>query len=339
MNKGISPRAIKQIELETIDKNIDWTGIVLSLYDKKTRAGRPPEYSKEQMLRIVVLQEKLGVLYDTDMERILKQNKDYRDWCKLGKDVPSHDTITRFKNRNEKRLRRLFEQNDKMLEDVGYFDDDNLSGDGTDVPLHQDNELSSWSAKSNNDKFCGAWLMTTNSTNTGLVRDFVFETAREGQINLEKKLLKNMAVKDWGDAEDFSLDGIFDTKDIRKTVVKDIGLTPVIPYNPRNSGIKQVEYLPDDNWRFEYTPFLKNKSEFKEKFKSRTASERETKTLKWWTNIGRLKEKTTTAWRTTKEYIKGSVIVFLIATQLFALAQFVENQRLNLVKQTSLVAF
>ena len=109
--------------------------------------------------------------------------------------------------------------------------------------------------------------------------------------------------------------------------------------DPRNSGIKQVEDLPDDNWRLEYTPFLKNKSEFKEKFKSRTASERENKTLKWWTNIGRLKEKTTTAWRTTKEYIKGSVIVSLIATQLFALAQFVENQRLNLVKQTSLVAF
>lgn len=148
-----------------------------------------------------------------------------------------------------------------------------------------------------------------------------------------------MVDREWNGSNDLIIDGIFDTKDIRKTVSEDVGLVPVIPYNPRKSEIKDAKDLPDDDWRLEHTSFLKDKNEFRERFKARTGSERENSRLKLWTNLGRLKEKTTIAWRTTKEYIKGSVIVSLVATQLFALAQFAENQRLKLVKQTSLVAF
>ena len=189
MASDTSTRAIKQVELETMEKNIEWGRLASMLKGRVSNSGPSETFSKEQKLRIVILQDKLQVPYDTDMERILKGNKHYREFCKLGKDVPSHDTITRFKKLNEKRLKNLFDTIDEYLEELGYFKDDELCGDGTDIELSEGCELASWGAKSNDEKFCGMWLLTVNSTDKELARDFAIRTGVDGQINICKKLL------------------------------------------------------------------------------------------------------------------------------------------------------
>ena len=49
---------------------------------------------------------------------------------------------------------------------------------------------------------------------------------------------------------------------------------PMIAYNPKNSSVKTFTELPDDDWRFEYNPFLKCEAFFRKQFKKRTAVER-----------------------------------------------------------------
>ena len=336
MVQSASTRAIKQVELETIEKNIDWGRLASILRGKVSNRGSPETFSKEQKLRIVILQDKLQVPYDTDMERLLKGNRHYREFCKLGKDVPSHDTLTRFKKLNEKRLKNLFDTIDKCLEELGYFEDDELCGDGTDIELSDRCEMASWGAKSNDEKFCGMWLLTANSTNKELARDFAVGTGKDGQINIGKKLLKGLKRKELNEINDLSMDGIFDTKDIRKMVKKDLKLTPVIPYNPRKSKVKKAEDLPNDNWRLKYTPFLKDKGKFKKRYKRRTASERENSRIKLWTLLGKLKEKTTIAWKTSGVYIVAQSAISLISMQISALAQWIENIKHPVPEQITL---
>ncbi|GCC11427.1 hypothetical protein IPdc08_01482 [archaeon] len=66
----------------------------------------------------------------------------------------------------------------------------------------------------------------------------------------------------------------FEYREFRRKIVE-LNKVPVILYNPRKSKIKKAKELPDDNWRLEYTPFLKDAKEFNKRYRPRTASERE----------------------------------------------------------------
>lgn len=331
----VSTRAIKQIELETIDKNIDFAGISSILKERKNnRVGNPFLYSNEQLLRIIYLQDRLQIQYDTEMERELKRSSDYRKFCRL-RAVPSHDTITRFKHANIRHLKNLFTRMDKILEELGYFKDDDLSGDGVDISLGKRSEIASWGARSDKEKFFGLWLLTANSTNRELVREFEIGTGKIGQVNIGYELLDNVEQRRFENPRDFSMDGIFDNKVIMGKMSA-MGFTPVIPYNPRKSKIKYAEDLPDTNWRLSYIPFLKDKLEFKERFKKRTGSERENSRIKLLTLIGRLKEKTTIAWKTSGVYVISQMMISLISMQVSALAQWLDSLRNPLPKQLTL---
>ena len=107
-----------------------------------------------------------------------------------------------------------------------------------------------------------------------------------GQIKPGLKLLDKLANRDL-QGMDISADGIFDTREFRRKIVE-LNKVPVVPYNPRKSKIKKAEELPDDNWRLEYTPFLKDAKEFNKRYKPRTASERENSRIKLLTLMGSL---------------------------------------------------
>ncbi|MFQ6084583.1 MAG: transposase [Candidatus Aminicenantia bacterium] len=328
--------------MDVIKDNTDWETLAkLVKKKKKTKAGRPSDYKDEQMLRLVILQDREDILYDTDMERKLRRNKGYRDFCDLGKKVPSHDTITRFKKRlAPEKWKNMFDRLDEELDECDYFKDDNLAGDGTDIPLPEHVKIGSWGAKSNKKKFFGLWLMTMNSTRRDITRDFNIGSAKVGQIPLMKELLFNMEIPNIHKLDLYMiLDGIFDTHDIRQVIYRKHGKIPLIPYNPRNSDIKKAKNLSDDNWRLVFTPSIRNEEKFEEQSKPRIAVERENSRLKWWTLIGRLYEKARIACRITGRYLVNQMIISLIATQVSALAEWVNQKGQTIIKQLNLLAF
>lgn len=336
-----STRAIRQIELEILDEYVDWGGLASLIPKKMVKQGRPPDYSNTSMLRVVVLQDREDILHDTEMARKLKENKTYRDFCKFTDKTPSHDKISRFKRRRKPRTWiKIQRALDRQLEKLGYFKDDELSGDGTDIQLPENVSIATWGAKSNEDKFLGLWLMTMNSTKRDLVRYLNIGTAGIGQIILMKELLCEMEIPNIQKlGKHMSLDGIFDTHDIRQIIYRKHGKIPVIPYNPRNSSIRKAEDLPDDNWRLVFTPFLRNKKKFKKHSKPRIASERENGRLKQWTLIGRLREKAKTSYRITSRYIINQTIISVIRTQITALAEWIYIKSLPVMKQMSLFSY
>jgi len=165
-----------------------------------------------------VLQDIEGIEDDTEMERKLKKISEYRKFCQLDK-IPSHDTISKFKRRlSHKSLKRIYEAMDGTLEESGVFDEDELCGDGTKIPLPENVDIATWGATSNKDIFLGMWMMTMNSTKTELVRDFNIGTAKIGQIVLMKYLIYNTSITGMEKlGKRVYLDGIFDEHEIGDT--------------------------------------------------------------------------------------------------------------------------
>lgn len=333
-------RSIKDIELDIIEKYVDWEKIANIIPKKRSRVGRKIEYTQQQLLRLIILQDIEGIEEDTEMERKLKRISEYRKFCQLSR-APSHDTISRFKRKLPPRVwKKVHEFVDKILEGLGVFEDDELGGDGTDIPLPQNVEIAGWGATSNKNIFHGLWLMTMNSTKTELIRDFNIGSAKIGQINLMGGLIKDTSIpniKKLG--KNVYLDGIFDTHDIRQYIFRKWNKIPMIPYNPRNGGIRKAEDLPDNNWRLVFTPNIRNREEFKKKSRKRTGVERENGRLKQWTLIGRLEDKAKKAFRITGKYIVNQMIISMIATQIRALAHRIHELMQPVVIQTSLINF
>lgn len=229
---------------------------------------------------------------------------------------------------------------DEILEKLGVFDDDELSGDGTDVPLPENIDMATFGAKSNEDIFLGLWLMTLNSVKTDLVRDFNIGTAKIGQIALMKYLIYKTSITEMEKlGKNVYLDGIFDTHDIRQWIFRKWKKTPKIPYNPRNSKARRARDLPDDNWRLVFTPNIRNEKKFKKECRPRTASERENGRLKQWTLIGKLYEKGKRSFKITGKYIVNQMIISMISTQVRALAHRIHELMQPVVVQTSLNNF
>lgn len=141
---------------------------------KKHRVGRPREYSRLGMLKVVVLQDLEGIEDGTEMARRLRANTNYREFCGFNGETPSHDRISAFKRETPPGVwRRIFYALDAMLEEKGYFDGSDHSIDGTAIELDEKALLGSWGATSDDEKFYGLWLLTCNSTTRELARDFV----------------------------------------------------------------------------------------------------------------------------------------------------------------------
>jgi len=287
-----------------------------------------------------VLQDIEGIEDDTEMERKLKKISEYRKFCQLDK-IPSHDTISKFKRRlSHKSLKRIYEAMDGTLEESGVFDEDELCGDGTKIPLPENVDIATWGATSNKDIFLGMWMMTMNSTKTELVRDFNIGTAKIGQIVLMKYLIYNTSITGMEKlGKRVYLDGIFDEHEIRRYIFRNWNKIAMIPYNPRNSKVRSAKDLSDDNWRLVFTSGIRNEEEFKKDCRPRTGVERENGRLKEWTLIGKLYEKAKRAFRITGRYIVNQMIISLISTQVRALSHRIHELMQPVVVQSTLNNF
>lgn len=333
-------RSIRDIELDIIQKYVDWEKLASLIPKKRSRRGKKLEYSENQLLRLVVLQDIEEIEDDTEMERRLRRVSEYREFCELNK-TPSHDTISRFKRKlPTKSLKRIHETGDRILEELGIYEDDELCGDGTDVTLPENVEIGSWGATSDKNIFFGLFLMTMNSVKTELVRDFNIGTAKIGQIVLMEDLIHDTTIPNMEKLGDnVYLDGIFDTHSIRQHIFRKWGKIPKIPYNPRNSSVRYARNLPDDNWRLVFTPGIRNEEKFKKESIKRIGVERENGRLKQWTLIGKLYEKAKRSFKISGKYIVSQMIISMIATQVRALAHRIHELMEPVVVQTSLNNF
>ena len=75
----ISTRAIKQINIDIVEKYIDWDKVARPIIYKRSNRGRKPKLTNVQILKVVYLQEKNHIVHDTDMEIALNNNNGYRD--------------------------------------------------------------------------------------------------------------------------------------------------------------------------------------------------------------------------------------------------------------------
>ena len=334
-------RSIKDIELEIIQKNIEWEILASLIPRKRSRVGRKPDYNENQMLRAVILQDIEAIEYDTDMARKLKSNPAYRDFCGFTDKTPAHDKISRFKRTvKAKTLKKIHERLDQMLEELGVFENDELCGDGTNIPLPTYANIGSWGATSNENIFFGMWLMTINSTKAELVRDFNIGSANIGQIVLMKDLVQDTSIKRMEKlGKNVYLDGIFDEHEMRQYIFREWNKVPKIPYNPRNSRIKKAKDLPEDNWRLVFTPGIRNEEKFKKDCRPRIGAERENGRIKQWTLIGSLYEKARRAFKTTGKYIVNQMIISLISTQVRALAHRIRELMMPVTVQCTLMSF
>jgi transposase len=333
-------RPIKDIEIDKIQNKVDWEKLASLIPRKRSRVGRKPDYTENQLLRLVILQDIEEIEDDTEMERRLNRISEYREFCQLDK-APSHDTISRFKRKLPHKVwKNIHESIDKTLEKLGVFKKDELCGDGTKIPLPQNVEIGSWGATSDENIFFGLFLITVNSTKTELVRDFNIGTAEIGQIVLMEHLIRNTTIQKMEKlGENVYLDGIFDTHSIRQYIFRKWKKIPMIPYNPRSSSIRNAKDLPDDNWRLVFTPNIRDEGRFKKESRKRTGVERENGRLKQWTLLGKLYDKAKRSFRITGKYIVNQMIISLISTQVRALAYKICELMQPVVIQTSLNSF
>lgn len=336
-----SPRAISKIELNTIEENIDWDEIRKIFYPTKKNRGRKKVFTHERMFKLCKLQDMLGIEHDTRIAAIIKENEVYQRFCdfKIG-ETPSHDVISRFKREiSFDMLFRIFKYIDVRLDELNFFENDNLCVDGTNIPLNPKSKIATWGAKSNHKKFCGLWLLTLNSTKREIIRDFTIDTAKIGQIKLFYRLVRKLDRERFKDCEYLIADGIFDNEKSYRSVKRNINSVPIIPYNPRKSKIKSSEDLPDDNWRFKYAKQLRNVQEFKKLFKTRTSVERENSRIKTLSLIKNIGEISKICPRITSKWIVTQIILSIISINLSALAQHTYNLKNPIPIQTTITDF
>ena len=209
-----------------------------------------------------------------------------------------------------------------MLESLGTFEDDNLSCDGTDIPVPFKNNQSPhryhFGAKSDKKKFHGFWLMILASTKHQIARRFLVGYAREGQINLAKELLNEKQIDDSKNNIFIIMDGIFDFLEMHEIIISVQHKIPLIGYNQRRSGIEDRINLPTTDWHFKINPVYKNNEFVIEEFKKRTSIERVNSYSKIYTQICLIQNKIKKS-QTIKKTTVENIVVFSFMLEQFKL--------------------
>src|SRR3989338_3832153 len=200
--------------LKSLIQEFDWLTIV-QIFGKTrfSRRGRKKEFEPINLFRSFILKSYLLIDDNTVLVKRLQENKSYLEFCAFKK-VPSHDTLSKFEKNFSHKFGEIFNFLDDILEKSGAFENDDMSFDGTDIPVPMKNKLSAhryhFGAKSSKKKFHGFWLMILSSTKQQIARSFLVGYAREGQINLAKELLNEKQIDDSKNNIFIIMDGIFD---------------------------------------------------------------------------------------------------------------------------------
>mgnify|MGYP001574396124 CR=1 FL=1 len=315
------------IHLKRIMGTFDWLPVGEILGKARfSRRGRKKEFLPINLFRVFLLKSYLLLDDNTLIARRLSENKGYLEFCGLAR-VPSHDVLNNFEINYAYKFVQVFEFIDDLLEKSGAFEEDDMSFDGTDIPVPMKNKQSPhryhFGAKSDKKKFHGFWLMILASVKHQLSRRFIVGYGREGQINLAKELLNQKQIDESKNNIFIIMDGIFDFLEMHEIVISVQHKIPLIGYNQRRSGIPERINLPSLNWHFQINPVYKDNSFVLEEFKKRTSIERVNSHSKIYTPMCLIQNKVKKS-HTIKKTIVENIVVFS-----FMLEQFKLLARIN----------
>lgn len=310
------------IHLKTFIQKFDWLPITLILGKTRfSRRGRKKEFKPVSLFLAFLLKAYLLIDDNTTLVKRFHENKAYLVFCDLQK-IPSHDTLSKFEKRFSHKFIGIFEYLDDTLEENRAFEDDDMSFDGTDIPVPIKSKQSPhryhFGAKSNKKKFHGFWLMILASIKHQIPRRFIVGYAREGQINLANELLTKKQVDNSKNNNFISMDGIFDSREMHETIILIQHKIPLIGYNQRRSGIPERINLPSMDWHFQINPVYKNNEFVEGEFKKRTSIERVNSHSKLYTQVGLIQIKIKKS-HTIKKTTVETIIAFSFMLEQFKL--------------------
>lgn len=315
------------VHLKRIMATFDWLPITEILGKRGySRRGRKKEFLPVNLFRAFLLKSYLLLDDNTLITRRLSENREYLSFCGLTR-APSHDVLNDFENNYAHRFMPIFIFLDDLLEKNGAFEEDDMSFDGTDIPVPMKNKQSPhryhFGAKSDKKKFHGFWLMILASVKHQLSRRFIVGYGREGQINLAKELFNQKQIDESKNNIFIIMDGIFDFLEMHEIIISVQHKIPLIGYNQRRSGIPERINLPSLNWHFQINPVYKNNGFVLEEFKKRTSIERVNSHSKIYTPICLIQNKIKKS-HTIKKTMIENIVVFS-----FMLEQFKLLTRIN----------
>jgi len=311
--------------LKSFIQEFDWLPIAEILGKTRfSRRGRKRDFNPVNLFRTFILKSYLFIDDNTTLAKRLHENKTYLQFCGLGK-VPSHDTLSKFERKFSYKFIDVFIFLDDILEKSGAFDEDDMSFDGTDIPVPMKSRQSPhhyhFGAKSNKKKFHGFWLMILASTKHQIARRFLVGYAREGQINLAKELFNQSQIDESKNNLFIIMDGIFDFREMHEIIISVQHKIPLIGYNKRGSSIEDRIDLPTTDWRFKLNPVYKNNEFVVEEFKKRTSVERVNSHSKIYTQICLIQNKVKKSHTIKKTTVENIIVFSFILEQLKLLSK------------------
>ena len=308
----------------------DWLPIAEILGKREySRRGRKKEFLPINLLKVFLLKSYLLLDDNTLAVQRLSENKEYLDFCGLMR-VPSHDILNDFENTYAHKFISIFKFLDDILEKNNAFEDDDLSFDGTDIPVPFKHKQSPhryhFGAKSDYKKFHGFWLMIVASIKYQVPRRFLVGYAREGQINLAKELFKEGQIDESRNNNFIIMDGIFDFREMHEIIISCQHKIPLIGYNKRRSGVEERIGLPSIDWHFQVNPIYKNNNFVWEEFKRRTSIERVNSYSKMYTPICLIQNKIKKSHTIKKTMVENIVVFSFMVEQLKLLTRLKTKQ-------------
>ena len=318
------------LHLKSIIQEFDWLPIV-KIFGKTrfSRRGRKKEFEPVHLFRAFILKSYLLIDDNTLLVKRLQENKSYLEFCAVKK-VPSHDTLSKFERKFSHKFIDIFNFLDDILEKSGAFENDDMSFDGTDIPVPMKNNQYPhhyhFGAKSGKKKFHGFWLMISASTKHQIARRFLVGYAREGQINLAKELFKEKQIDESKNNIFIIMDGIFDFLEMHEIIISVQHKIPLIGYNKRGSGVEDRINLPTTDWHFKINPVYKNNEFVMEEFKKRTSIERVNSYSKIYTQICLIQNKIKKSQTIKKTTVENIIVFSFILEQFKFLSKMNRNQ-------------
>ena len=316
--------------LKRLMDTFDWLPIAEILGKREySRRGRKKEFLPINLLKVFLLKSYLLLDDNTLAVQRLSENKEYLNFCGLMR-VPSHDILNDFENTYAHKFISIFKFLDDILEKNNAFEDDDLSFDGTDIPVPFKHKQSPhryhFGAKSDYKKFHGFWLMIVASIKYQVPRRFLVGYAREGQINLAKELFKEGQIDESRNNNFIIMDGIFDFREMHEIIISCQHKIPLIGYNKRRSGVEERIGLPSIDWHFQVNPIYKNNNFVWEEFKRRTSIERVNSYSKMYTPICLIQNKIKKSHTIKKTMVENIVVFSFMVEQLKLLTRLKTKQ-------------
>lgn len=250
----VSVRSTSTVSLELLKDCVSQLPLEKWLPKRKSRQGRKG-FRPKCLFLAYLLKLKENIPHDTKLAQKLQENDTYRKFCGFNKDhTPSHDTISRFNRKlTGKRLKILFRKLDLLLTKEGIFNHDDLAIDATDIlsnsrNQHNHDPEAGYGYKTDGERFHGYWVVYLAGTRSEMVRAVEVTPANTHQSMTAQEIFDQIKRQDLRTATLFIADSAYDDK---KTYTKaiELGLIPLIAYNPKKAKIKSFAKLKPSNWR------------------------------------------------------------------------------------------